>query len=380
MRYLFETEEHAELRRSARRFATQEIAPFAQAWEEAEGFPQSLYGAAGAAGLLGIGYPESVGGLGGDLSFALVAAEEFVLAGQSVGTCVGLHSHSIALPPIVNLGTAEQQRRFVAPVLKGERVAALAITEPSGGSDVGALRTTAVRQGDFYVVNGSKTFITSGCRADFVTCAVRTGGPGHGGISLLVIERDTPGFATSKALLKMGWWASDTAALSFDQCRVPVQNRIGEENMGFTAIINNFATERLLLAGQCVAIATLAYQEAVNYARQREAFGKSLMGFQVTRHRLADMFCRIAAARALVAEATIRHLKGEFLPSLCATAKNVATDACSFVVDHAVQIHGGAGYLRGVVVERLYRDARLYAIGGGTREIMSEIIAKAEGY
>ncbi len=380
MAYLFETTEHTELRRSARQFATAQIAPFAQAWEEAEAFPKALYGAAGEAGMLGIGYPESLGGAGGDLSFALVAAEEFVLAGQSVGTCVGLHSHSIALPPIVNLGTSAQQQRFVTPVLQGQQIAALGITEPSGGSDVAALRTSAVRQGDVYLVNGTKTFITSGSHADFVTCAVRTGGPGPGGISLLVIEKSTPGFTVSKKLQKTGWWPSDTAELSFADCRVPVENRIGEENMGFAAIMSNFATERLLLAGQCVAIATLAYNESVNYARQREAFGKSLMGFQVTRHRLADMQCRIAAAKALAGEVTIRHLRGEQVAGLCAMAKNVATDMCSFVVDAAVQIHGGTGYMRGVVVERLYRDARLYAIGGGTREIMNEIIAKVEGY
>ncbi|MEZ4249272.1 MAG: acyl-CoA dehydrogenase family protein [Polyangiales bacterium] len=237
-----------------------------------------------------------------------------------------------------------------------------------------------MRDGDFYVVTGSKTFITSGTRADFVTTAVRTGGEGHGGISLLVIEKGTPGFSVSKKLQKTGWWASDTAELSFEECRVPVANLIGRENQGFLAIMMNFVTERLMLAAQCVAIAELAYRETVTYTKERHAFGKSLTGFQVTRHKLAEMVTRIAAARALTGECVSRFLKGENDAGLAAMAKNVATDACSFVCDQAVQLHGGYGYMREYVVERLYRDARLYPIGGGTREIMNEIISKTEAY
>lgn len=380
MSYLFETEEHLELRRNVRRFAEAHIRPHAHAWEEACEFPASLYGEAGRASLLGVSFDAEVGGTGGDLSHAVIAGEELVLAGHSVGTCVGLNSHAIALPPIVKFGTAEQKARFVKPVLAGEKISALAVTEPGGGSDVAGLRTRAVREGDHYVVSGSKTFITSGCRADFVTCAVRTGDAGHGGISLLVIEKGTPGFTVSAKLKKTGWWASDTAELSFQDCRVPCENLIGIENAGFIAIMANFATERLHLAGQCVAIAELAYREAVAYAKQREAFGKSIMGFQVTRHKLADMLTRIKAARSLTGEAITRHLRGEEDPVWFATAKNAATDTCSFVCDQAVQIHGGNGYMREYLVERLYRDARLYPIGGGTREIMNEIIAKGEGY
>jgi acyl-CoA dehydrogenase len=284
------------------------------------------------------------------------------------------------LPPILACGTEEQKRRFVPPVLRGDAIAALAITEPGGGSDVAAIQTRAVRDGGAYVVTGTKTFITSGCRADLVTTAVRTGGPGHGGISLLVIERGTPGFTVSKKLDKTGWWASDTAELSFDGCRVPAENLIGEENAGFVPIVLNFAVERLLLAANCVAIAELAYLESIAYARERRAFGKTLMGHQVVRHKLADMATRIAAARALTNELLLRHLRGEPVAGLAAMAKNAATDACSFVCDQAVQIHGGYGYMREYVVERLFRDARIYPIGGGTREIMNEIIAKTEGY
>jgi acyl-CoA dehydrogenase len=380
MLYLFETEDHAAIRASARRFAQAHIAPRGAEWEEAEEFPTELYRTAAAAGITGIGYPEAIGGQGGDLGHVLVASDELVLAGRSVGTIVGLGSHGIALPPIVRFGTPEQIRRFVTPCLTEGKIAALAVTEPGGGSDVAALATRAERDADHYVVTGAKTFITSGTRADFVTCAVRTGGPGHGGISLLVIERGTPGFAVASKLKKTGWWASDTAELRFDGCRVPVANRIGPEHGAFPMIMMNFAAERLMLAGQCVAIAELAYRESIAYAQGRSAFGKPLTGFQVTRHKLADMASRIAAARALTGEAVTRVLRGEQAAGLAAMAKNIATDMCSFVCDQAVQLHGGYGYMRETLVERLYRDARLYPIGGGTREIMNEVIAKIENY
>ncbi|NOQ83886.1 MAG: acyl-CoA dehydrogenase [Myxococcales bacterium] len=378
--YLFETDEHRALREQVRRFAAAAIAPHAHAGEEANEFPRELYQQSAEAGFLGTGYPEELGGNGGDLSHVLVSAEEMVLAGKSVGTCVGLGSHGIALPPIVKFGTDAQKERYVRPTLTGEKVSALGITEPGGGSDVAAVQTKAIRDGDHYVVNGAKTFITSGTRADFVTTAVRTGGEGHGGISMLIIDSATPGFTVAGKLKKTGWWASDTAELAFEDCRVPVGNLIGQEGAGFLMIMTNFVTERLMIAGQCVAIAELAYRESVEYAKQRHAFGKSLSGFQVIRHKLADMATQIAAARALTGECVTRYLQGEQTPSLAAMAKNTATDMCSHVCDQAVQIHGGYGYMREYVVERLYRDARLYPIGGGTREIMNEIISKVEGY
>jgi acyl-CoA dehydrogenase len=381
MTYLFENDEHAALRSQVERFAAAEIAPHADAWEEAEGFPLSLYGRTAAAGVLGIGYPEAYGGSGGDLSHVVVASEAMVLAGRSVGTTVGLGSHGIALPPILRAGTEEQRQRWIPRVLRGEWVSALAITEPGGGSDVANLQTRAVRDGDELVINGSKTFITSGTRADLVTVAVRTGGPGHGGVSLVVVEKGTPGFTVGRKLKKMGWWASDTAELHFEDCRVPVGNVLGEVDQGFVTIMQNFATERVFLAAQCVAIAELAYRESVAYARERMAFGKALSGFQVTRHKLAEMATRIAAARALTGEVVTRVLAGDMAATaMAAMAKNVATDMCSEVCDAAVQVHGGYGYMRGYLVERLYRDARLYPIGGGTREIMNEIISKLEGY
>ncbi len=376
----YETEVHASLRAQARRFAREHILPNAHAWDEAEEFPRALYGELARSGLMGLGYPEELGGGGGDISHVLAVSEELVVEGQNVGVVVGLGSHGIALPPIARFGSDALKERFVKPTLRGELVSALAITEPSGGSDVASLRTRAVRDGDHYVVTGSKIFITSGCRADFVTAAVRTGGAGHAGVSLLVIEKTTPGYSVSKKLKKTGWWASDTAEISFDGCRVPVTNLVGEENQGFVPIMTNFATERLYLAGQCVAIAELAYRESKNYVKEREAFGKKLSGFQVTRHKLADMATRIAAARALLAECVVRLQRGEMLTGLAAMAKNTATDMLSFVADQAVQLHGGYGYMRETVVERLFRDARLYPIGGGTREVMNEIISKTEAY
>ena len=388
---LHETAEHHALREQVRRFARSEIAPHAGAWEDAGEFPRELYVKAAEAGLTGIGYPEACGGGGGDLSHALVATEEMIVHGRSVGTAAGLGSHAIALPPILAVGTEAQKQRFVPPVLRGEKIAALAITEPGGGSDVAGLATRAVADGDAYVVTGSKMFITSGCRADLVVTAVRTGGPGHAGI-LAPGDREghaghdgggppnPPGLTVSKKLDKMGWRASDTAEFSFDGCRVPRENLLGDENAGFVPIMMNFAVERLLLAASCVAIAELAYRESIAYARERHAFGKPITGFQVVRHKLADMATRIAAARALMNDVLLRHLRAEPVPGLAAMAKNTATDMCSFVVDQAVQIHGGYGYMREYVVERLYRDARLYPIGGGTREIMNEIICKTEGY
>lgn len=377
---MHETPEHAALRDQVRRFAKTEIAPHAHEWDEAGEFPRELFATAASAGLTGIGYPEAYGGAGGDLTHVLAGADELILAGTSPGVGASLGSHRIAIPPILAVGSEAQKQRFVPGVMRGEQIAALAITEPGGGSDVASLTTRAVRDGDSYVVDGSKTFITSGCRADIVVVAVRTGGPGHGGVSLLVVERGTPGFHVGKRLSKMGWWASDTAELTFEGCRVPAENLLGEENAGFIAIMMNFAVERLLLSAACVSIAELAYRESIAYARERRAFGKTISGFQVVRHKLADMASRIAAARALTSEAVVRHQRGEPVTGLAAMAKNTATDTCSFVVDQAVQIHGGYGYMREFVVERLYRDARLYPIGGGTREIMNEIICKTEGY
>jgi acyl-CoA dehydrogenase len=270
----------------------------------------------------------------------------------------------------------EVREEIVPPVLRGEKIAALAITEPGGGSDVASLKTRAVRDGDHYVVNGNKIFITSGIRADHYTVAVRTGGEGHGGISLLLIDRDTPGFSTGKKLKKMGWWCSDTAELFFEDCRVPADRLIGAENAGFIAIMSNFLAERLSLTVMAYMTAQIAWEEAMAYARQRQAFGRDIAGFQVIRHKLVDMATRIDVAREYAYHCAALMQAGKNPVKEVAMAKNFAVEVCEEVTREAVQIFGGMGYMRESVVERLYRDAKLLSIGGGTTEIMKELIAK----
>ena len=371
-------ESHNMLRESVRKFIAREIAPFIDRWEEEGTFPRELYRKAGDGGFLGIGYPEEYGGTTGDIFHQVAYTEEIMRCG-SVGLPASLGSSAIAVPPVLALGTEEQKQKYVPPVLAGEKIAVLGVTEPSGGSDVANLLTRAVRKGDRYIVNGSKTFITSGSRADYVTTAVRTGGPGHGGISLLVIERDTPGFTVSRQIEKMGWWSSDTAELSFQDCEVPAENLLGEENRGFAGIMSNFQKERLYLAVEAHAVAKLALGLAIRYAKERVAFGKPLVGFQVTRHKLAEMATQVEVAKQFNYRVAAKIGNGENAYREVCMAKNFSTKACDRVVYDAVQIHGGYGYCREYLVERLYRDSRLFAIGGGTYEIMNEIISKQMG-
>jgi acyl-CoA dehydrogenase len=366
---------HERVRRAVREFVSKEIRPHVEEWEEAGAFPRELYREAGQRGILGMGYPAELGGTPGDIFFKIAVGEELMRSGSG-GLAAGLGSLDIALPPIVKHGTAEQKARFVRPVLDGAKIAALAVTEAGGGSDVSHLLTTATRDGDHYVVNGGKVFITSGCRADQVTCAVRTGGPGAHGISLLVVERDTPGFAASPPLKKMGWWASDTAELYFTDCRVPVANRIGEENQGFYLMMENFQTERLSLAVMANTTSQLALEEALRYAHQRQAFGKPLTGFQAMRHKLAEMATLVEASRAFTYRVAACLDAGQDQVKEVSMAKNFACRVSNRVTYEAVQVFGGAGFMRGSLVERLYRDNRLLSIGGGTTEIMNEIIAK----
>ncbi len=371
-------ESHELLRASVRKFVEREIKPHIDHWEEEGTFPLDLYKKAGDAGFIGLGYPEEYGGTPGDIFHQVAYTEEIMRCG-SVGLPSSLGSSAIAVPPILALGTEEQKRKYVPPVLAGDRIAVLGVTEPSGGSDVANLLTRAVRKGDAYIVNGSKTFITSGTRADYVTTAVRTGGPGHGGISLLIIERGTPGFTVSRKLEKMGWWASDTAELSFDDCEVPVKNLLGEENKGFQGIMLNFQKERLYLAVEAHAVAEMALEEAIRYARERTAFGKLLTGFQVTRHKLAEMATFVEASKQFNYRVAAKIGDGVSAYKDVCMAKNFATKVCDRVVYDAVQVHGGYGYCREYLVERLYRDSRLFSIGGGTYEIMNEVISKQMG-
>lgn len=370
---------HQMVRDSVRRFVEREILPDIDAWEEAESFPRELYQKAGAAGILGIGYPEALGGSHEGDVFAKVAASEELMRCGSGGLVAGLGSLDIGLPPIVKWARPEVRERVVPQVLSGEKISALAITEPGGGSDVANLQTRAVRDGDVYRVSGSKTFITSGVRADFYTVAVRTGAPGFGGISLLLIEKGTPGFTVGRQLKKMGWWASDTAELFFDDCRVPVGNLIGAENMGFACIMGNFQSERLALALMANMTSQLALEEALKWAREREAFGKPIGKFQVIKHRLADMATALEVSREFTYRQAAKMAAGQSVIKEISMAKNVATDTSDRITREAVQILGGLGYMRESLVERLYRDNRILSIGGGTREVMNEIISKQMG-
>ncbi len=369
------TKAHDMVRRSVKEFIDKAVKPYIDEWEEAGSFPKEIYKRAGDVGILGIGYPEECGGTPGDIFFTIAASEELMRSGSG-GFVAGLGSLHIALPPIIRRGTREQKKRWVNPVVAGDCIAALAITEPGGGSDVANLSTTAVRDGDHYMVNGSKTFITSGIRADQITCAVRTGDPGAHGISILVIASDTPGYSVSAPLKKTGWWASDTAQLFFDDCRVPAANLIGEENQGFYTIMENFQRERLSIAVMAYMTAQMALDEAKAYALERTAFGKPLSGFQTTRHKLVDMATLVDVAREYTLRVAAKIDAGLDQIKEVSMAKNFACSVSDRVTYDAVQLFGGYGTMRGHLVERLYRDNRILSIGGGTTEIMKEIIAK----
>ncbi len=371
-------ETHEQVRQTVRKFVEREILPHVDEWEEAGEFPRELYKKAADAGINGIGYPEEFGGTGTDVFMKIVASEE-LMRSTSGGLVAGLGSLDIGLPPIVKWGSEAMKQRVVPEVLSGEKICALAITEPSGGSDVANLKTRAVRDGDDYIVNGSKIFITSGVRADYYTVAVRTGDKGYGGVSLLLIEKDTPGFSVGRKLRKMGWWASDTAELFFQDCRVPAANLIGPENGGFFCIMTNFLMERLMLCVMANMTSQLALEACLDYVREREAFGRKIGQFQVTRHKLAEMATQLDVSREYTYRIAAKVQAGENCIKEMSMAKNFATSVSDRITYDAVQIFGGMGYMRECVVERLYRDNRILAIGGGTYEIMNEVIAKQLG-
>jgi acyl-CoA dehydrogenase len=372
------TAEHEAFRETLRRFVAKEIEPYATAWDEAETFPRELYVKAAAIGLTALGFPEEFGGAPTDSFYGIIAAQELARAGAG-GIAASLQSHAIGAPPIAFAGSAELKRRVLPEILRGRKISALAITEPGAGSDVASLATAARHEGEHYIVKGSKTFITSGMRADYYTVAVRTGGPGRGGISLLVIERDTPGFARTP-LKKMGWWASDTATLYFDDCRVPAGNLLGEENKGFALIMRNFNRERLGMAAACTGYARVCFDDAVAYAQERRTFGKRLVEHQAIRHKLVDMAMRVNATQAYLESTAWRVDRGENPVADICMLKNQATLTMEFCAREAVQIFGGAGFMRGPKVERIYREVRVNAIGGGAEEIMRDLAARQLGF
>ncbi|MFZ6646879.1 acyl-CoA dehydrogenase family protein [Undibacterium sp. TJN25] len=379
------TPAHEDFRQMLRRFVASEITPFVNEWDEAASFPRELYQKAAAIGLLGLGFPEPYGGSPDvDAFHHLIASEELSRAGSG-GVIASLLSHSIGAPPLMYGGSEELKQRILPDVIAGRNISALAITEPSGGSDVAALKTTAVLDGDTYVVNGEKTFITSGMRADYFTVAVRTNPDikGAGGISLLLIERDRPGFSRAE-LKKMGWWASDTAQLHFDNCRVPAANLIGAEGQGFRIIMRNFNTERFSMAAGAYGFASVCYEDALAWSRDRHTFGQRLLDHQVVRHKLVEMATQISAVRALLEDTAYRmgqpEQQGSELVAQICMLKNIATRTMQFCADTAVQTLGGMGFMRGTRVERIYREVKVNMIGGGAEEIMKDLIARQLGY
>jgi acyl-CoA dehydrogenase len=368
------------LRHTAAEFVRREVAPHLDAWEAAGEVPRELHVKAARQGLLGVSFPESVGGEGGDLLDSIAVQEGFLAAGASSGLLAALFTGGIALPHIAATGNEDLVDRFVRPTLAGELIGSLAVTEPGGGSDVAGIRTTARRDGDHFVVNGSKTFITSGVRADFVTTAVRTGGEGHGGISLLVVERGTPGFTVDRSLAKMGWHCSDTAELGFADARVPVANLVGGQDTGFFQIAEQFVVERIALAVHAYGIAARSLELTAAYCRERETFGRPLVKNQVVRHTLVEMRRQVEVARTYTHAVAARHVAGESVIAEACLAKQTATDCASYVCDKAVQLHGGTGYLTGTEVERHYRDARILPIGGGASEVLADLTARLMGY
>lgn len=375
--------DHEAFRAALREFISREISPHVNDWDEAGTFPRDLYRRAAKLGATGLGYPEAYGGTPADIFYKLVLAEEYARCGSG-GVQASINSHTIALPPLLAAGSEALKGRVLPPVLRGEKIAALAVTEPSGGSDVAALKTTAVRDGDHYIVNGEKTFITSGMRADFFTVAVRTdpGNRGPGGISALLIDGDTPGLQRTD-LKKMGWWCSDTAHLHFDNCRVPVTNLIGQENQGFKTFMTNFNSERLFMSALSYGFAQVCFEEALDWARQRSTFGQTLSQRQVVRHKLMDMLLRIDTARSHVHELAYRieHQIGDpaQLVARVAMAKVVSTQAMQFCADQALQILGGMGYMRGTKSERIYREVKVMMIGGGSEEILKDLASRQLG-
>jgi acyl-CoA dehydrogenase len=361
---------------SVRAFVTREITPHVDAWEAAGELPRDLHRKAAAAGILGLNYPEQFGGTGDafTLFHGLVQTEELARPGAG-GICASLMTHGIGLPPILAMGSRELQERIAPAVLAGEKLIALGITEPGGGSDVANLRTKATRKGAAYVVDGEKTFITSGVRADYITLAVRTGGPGIGGISLLLVELDRPGVSRNP-LAKMGWHASDTATIHFDAVEVPAENLIGPENGGFAGIMRNFNGERLGMSQQANAFARICFEDALDWARNRETFGKPLITNQVIRHKLADMVRRIQATQAWIDQCAWNVMQGNAFPGDFALLKVQATQTMEFCAREACQILGGASFMRGSRIERIYREVRVMAIGGGSEEIMFDLASR----
>ncbi|MCB0948619.1 MAG: acyl-CoA dehydrogenase family protein [Mycobacterium sp.] len=382
---IWTTPERDALRKTVRAFAERDVLPHVQEWERAGELPRDLHRKAAAAGLLGAGFPESAGGEGGDGADAVIICEEMHHCGSPGGVFASLFTCGIAVPHMIASGDERLIDTYVRPTLRGEKIGALAITEPGGGSDVGHLTTRAVRDGDHFILNGAKTYITSGVRADYVVTAARTGAAGAGGVSLIVVDKGTPGFEVSRKLDKMGWRSSDTAELSYTDVRVPAVNLIGTENTGFLQIAAAFVAERVGLAAQAYSSAQRCLDLTVDWCRNRETFGKPLIARQSVQNTLAEMARRIDVARVYTRHIVERQLSegapgaSSLITEVC-FAKNTAVEAGEWVANQAVQLFGGMGYMAESEVERQYRDMRILGIGGGTTEILTALAAKTLGY
>ncbi len=379
MRNPFDTEERVAFRETIRNFVENEISPHAHKWDEAGSVPWELHEKLGALGFFGFGIDEEYGGLGFDCPFMrAIAAEEMAKCGYGgIGAAVG--GRGISLDPIQRLAAPEIRDRVLKDIVLGKKGSSLGITEPGGGSDVARLKTTAKRDGNHFVLNGSKTFITGGMESDYFVIGARTGQEGLTGISLFFVEKDSPGFSRTPLTKKMGWWASNQATLYFDDCRVPATNLMGQEDYGFIAIMNNFNNERLSLIAGCLGMMKAALEDSISWAKERETFGKPLIKHQVIRHKIADMSAKVDAVESYMNMICWNMEQGATPVAELSKAKFFSTKALEFVASEAMQIMGGAGYLRGNRIECIYREVKVMAIGGGSEEIMRDLAVRQMG-
>ncbi len=379
MKNPFENEQRAAFRETLRNFVDVEIRPHVNEWDEAGDFPWELHEKTGALGVFGFGIDEKYGGLGFDDCFMRAAyGEEFAKCGAT-GVFAGLSGRTISLDPIARLASEDIKRRVLPEVIAGRKGSSLAITEPSGGSDVANLKTRAARDGNHFIINGTKTFITGGMESDYFVVGARTGGEGVAGISLFFVEADAPGFSRTAIERKMGWWCSSQAALHFDDCRVPAECLMGEEDRGFIAIMENFNLERVGAVAVALGMMKVCLDDSIAWARERETFGQPLIGHQVIRHKIADMSARIDVTEAYLNQICWQVNEGDMPVAEICKAKFFATKALEFCASEAMQIFGGAGYLRGNSVERIYREVKVIAIGGGSEEIMRDLAVRQMG-
>ncbi len=372
------TDEHEQFRDTIREFAERELRPHNEEWEKAGAFPREVFHKLAELGALGIRFPEAYGGLGLDWWYSVAFAEGLAWCRNSGLVMSVLVDTDMATPIIAEIGTDAQKEEFLAPVIAGEKVAALGVSEPGAGSDVASLRTTARSDGDDYVIDGQKTFITNGAFADFITLAVRTGEEGHGGISLVLFPTDTKGFSVGRKLDKLGTRSVDSCELHFDGCRIPKRNLLGHENAGFYYIMTNFQGERLMGALMANTAMEIALHDAMAYGKDRKAFGRPIGTFQVWRHTFAEHLTSLEASKALTYQAVQRMQSGEDPTKLVSMSKLFAADIAQKVIYDCLQFHGGYGYIEEYDIARSFRDIRLLPIGGGTSEVMKEIVWKWE--